>query len=191
MLEVHASVDFKCWWTHFLGNACSIWTWSLIAPKHLKETSKLRHPGWRGALFSLWTVSEWVSCSIFLTRSRAACELQKLATHSQLSREFGFDVKLQFGLKADILHAILNKTSHKAPKQEERGRRGGGGTQFEKTEQSHRCQTNPKQKLTSQDTAWWAYCFYNRMHRPGELHHHRAQNCFGKKWFVYLINRTS
>lgn len=51
MWGMHASVDLKCWWTSFLGNVYSILTPSLIAPKHLKETSKSHHIGWEKKSF--------------------------------------------------------------------------------------------------------------------------------------------
>lgn len=85
----HASVDLKCWWTCFLGNVCSILTQSLIAPKHLKDTSKLHYIGWgKKNLFSLWTKSQgtW-GWSFFPSRARAACELQKWTIHIGLSGE--------------------------------------------------------------------------------------------------------
>lgn len=49
--------------------------------------------------------------------TKAVRKLQKWPihpTHPPPVRRIGFDVKLQFGLKTNILHAILNKTSHKA-----------------------------------------------------------------------------
>lgn len=62
MWGMHASVDLKRWWTSFLGNVYSILTPSLIAPKHLKETSKSHHIGWEKKsfffFFLLWTKSQ-------------------------------------------------------------------------------------------------------------------------------------
>lgn len=58
MLELHATVDLKCRWACFLGNGSSILPQSLIAAKHLKETSKLHHTGWGKTFVLLWTKSQ-------------------------------------------------------------------------------------------------------------------------------------
>lgn len=88
-LGMHARVDLKCRWTHFLENVCSILTRSMIAPKHLKDTSKLHHTGWgKTFFFMVDKVSGRGSCFVCPTRTGAACELLKQTIKETVKRIF-------------------------------------------------------------------------------------------------------